>query len=84
MSNSRPTQSERVLQYMTKYGSITQIDALNDLGVMRLASRISELRKNGHPIESRVETVRNQWNEPCYIKRYSLKADEGVADNGGN
>ena len=71
-SNSNPTQAERVLAYIEKFGSITQYEALADLGVMRLASRISELKKQGYPITSKVEPVRNRFDETCHIKRYSL------------
>lgn len=71
-SNSKPTQAERVLAYIEKFGSITQYEALQDLGVMRLASRISELKKQGHPIKSEVVAVKNRFEEDCYIKRYSL------------
>ena len=77
-SNSKPTQAERVLAYIEKFGSITQYEALQDLGVMRLASRISELKKNGYPIKSEVVAVKNRFDEDCYIKRYSL----AVAENG--
>lgn len=70
---SKQTQSERVLQYMDTFGSITQLEALNDLGVMRLASRISDLRKQGYPIKSDVVAVKNRYGESCYIKRYSLR-----------
>lgn len=74
-SNSKPTQAERVLAYIEKFGSITQYEALQDLGVMRLASRISELKKQGYPITSKVEQMQNRFEEPCYIKRYSLAVD---------
>lgn len=73
--NSNPTQAQRVLDYMTNHGSITQFEALKDLGVMRLASRVSELRKNGHKIESQMVKVENRYGETCRVKRYSLKGD---------
>ncbi len=72
----KTTQAERVLSYMEQFGSITQMDALNDLGVMRLASRISDLKKMGYPITSDVEAVKNRYQETCYIKRYSLQRGE--------
>lgn len=72
MKNTNPTQAQRVLDYIDDFGSITQIDALKDLGVMRLASRISELKKQGYPITSEMETVKNRYGENCKIKRYSL------------
>lgn len=74
--NSNPTQAQRVLEYIEEFGSITQLDALKDLGVMRLASRISDLKKQGIPIKSEFETVKNRWGEPCQIKRYSLAGGE--------
>ena len=76
MTTHKATQAERVLAYIEDFGSITQLDALNDLGVMRLASRISDLKKLGYPITSNVEAVRNRYGENCYIKRYSLRGGE--------
>lgn len=74
--NSKPTQAQRVLEYIETFGSITQLEALRDIGVMRLASRISELKKLGYPIKSDREIVKNRWDEPCRIKRYSLQEVE--------
>ncbi len=72
----KATQAERVLQYIEDFGSITQLEALNDLGVMRLASRISDLKKQGYPIASEIEAVKNRYGENCYIKRYRLQGGE--------
>lgn len=69
---SKPTQNERILEYIEEFGSITQLDALRDLGVMRLASRVSDLRSKGYNIVSETESVLNRYGESCYIKRYSL------------
>lgn len=73
--NSNPTQSERIIDYMYKHGGITQFDALNELGVMRLASRISELRRNGYEIGSKMVKVKNRYGETCRVKQYSFKGD---------
>lgn len=70
------TQNERVLAYLEEYGSITQLEALSELSVFRLASRISTLRKLGYPITSKMETVKNRFGENCKIKRYSLLRSE--------
>ena len=75
---SKATQAERILDYIDEFGSITQYEALQDLGVMRLASRISDLKKLGFPIESEIQAVKNRFGETCYIKRYSL----AVSKNG--
>lgn len=76
MDNRRPTQATRVLNYMTRYGSITQLESLEELGVLRLASRISELKKDGWPIESQMVAVTNRYGEKCHVKKYSLSTKE--------
>lgn len=72
----KPTQNERILAYIERFGSITQLDALQDLGIMRLASRISDLKSLGHPIVSETISVKNRFGEKCNIKRYRLGADD--------
>lgn len=72
MQHHNPTQNEMILDYMDKYGSITQLEAIRDLGVMRLASRVSDLRKMGFPIVGDTVKVKNRWGKPCPIKRYKL------------
>lgn len=74
----KPTQVVRILKYMNDFGSITQFEAMRDLGVMRLASRISEMRKDGFNIVCRMETTRNRYGEKCRVKRYSLKKEAGA------
>lgn len=69
---SKPTQNERILDYIAEFGSITQLEALRDLGVMRLASRISDLKRKGYTVISTKEAVKNRYGEVSYIKRYSL------------
>ena len=77
MTNQKPKQTERVLAYMREFGSITHLEAERDLGVMRLASRISELKKEGYKITSKMEPVTNRYGEKCYIKRYSEVTNDG-------
>lgn len=75
MSNEiheRPNQCQRIITYLNDFGSITQLQALADLGIMRLASRISELRKKGYAIDDAQVMVVNRYGEKCYIKKYFL------------
>lgn len=74
--NERPTQCERVYRYMQDFGGITQLEALSDLGIMRLASRVSEMRKRGIAIKDEQVLVKNRYGEKCYIKRYSFAKAE--------
>lgn len=71
------TQNQRILDYIAENGSITQLEALKELGIMRLASRISDLKRKGYPIKGVTETVKNRFNEDCHIKRYSMEAYDG-------
>ena len=75
MEATKKTQAERVLDYINEFGSITQIDALRDIGCMRLASRISDLRKQGVDIISKTGAVNNRYGEKCYIKRYMVRGE---------
>lgn len=75
-ANSNPTQCERVLDHMERHGFITQYEAMNDQGVMRLASRISELRKQGYPSIDEWIEVMNRFGETCRVKKYSIAKEE--------
>lgn len=72
MANTKPTQAQRVLEYIEKFGSITQHEAMIDLGIARLASRIWDLREDGYNITGEMVTVKNRLGEDCRIKRYSM------------
>lgn len=67
------SQEQKIIDYMSRFGGITQLEALRDLGVMRLASRISNLRSRGYDIKSEMITVRNRFEEECHVARYSLR-----------
>lgn len=66
------TQCERIIRYINETGSITQIDALREFGCMRLASRISDLKRQGVPVKRTMETAKNRYGEPISYARYSL------------
>ena len=66
------TQCERVLRHMRDYGSITSAEAITEYGIYRLASRISDLKKQGIPIEKEMVSGKNRYGEPTSFARYSL------------
>jgi hypothetical protein len=45
---------------MRRFGSISTIEAFNDLGVARLASRIHDLKGQGYNIVSEMGTAKKQ------------------------
>ena len=68
------TQSERILRHLQDYGSITSAEAMQDYGIMRLASRVNDLRRDGHPIITEVGTGKNRYGEPTRWARYRMGA----------
>ena len=70
------TQCEMIKDYMIQFGSITPAEAFNDLGVMRLASRICDLRKMGVRICAKNETKKNRFGKSTTYKRYSIVEDK--------
>lgn len=67
------TQCERILRHMKDYGSITSLEAMQEYGIMRLASRITDLKQQGYDIVSKTECGRNRYGEKTSYSRYSLK-----------
>jgi hypothetical protein len=67
------TQCERVLKYMRDFGSINPLQAMADLGVMRLAARISDIKEAGYNIDRRMVTSKNRYGEAVCFAEYKLE-----------
>lgn len=68
----KPTQCERIIQYMKDFGSITTHQAFTDLGCTRLASRVNDLKKQGYDIKSEFVSGKNRYDETVSYKKYYL------------
>lgn len=66
------TQCDRLLSYLETHPGITPMGAWNELGIYRLAARISDLRKRGVNIAKQMVKVQNRFGETCEVARYSL------------
>ena len=66
------TQNEQILEVLKSGGSITALEAQNRFGIMRLASRINDLKSSGHTIISRMVSVQNRQGHAVKVARYSL------------
>lgn len=66
------TQCEKVLDYMNRHGSITAKQAYTQLGIMRLASRISDLKRQGYLIKSEDIKVKNRDGSHSFVAKYSF------------
>lgn len=64
---------DRLIQYFAEHGSITPVDALNDLGIMRLAPRIHVLKKLGYKITSKLESGVNRYGDSVRFARYEAE-----------
>lgn len=66
------TQCERIIRHLEDYGSITSATAMEEYGIMRLASRISDLKKQGVPIKKEAVSGKNRYGERTSYAKYSL------------
>ena len=77
---SKLTQCERIIRHMTDYGSIDPMEAIYEYGCMRLASRISDLKRQGYPIVSERTKGKNRYGEDTSYCTYRL-ANKEVTTN---
>ena len=66
-------QETKILSHMITFGSITPAEAYENYGVLRLASRIYDLKKAGHGIVKTIEVGYNRYGERVKYARYELK-----------
>ena len=66
------TQCEQIIRHMEECGTITSWEAMQEYGVMRLASRISDLKKAGIPIHRGKVSQKNRYGETVTFARYSI------------
>lgn len=66
-------QTDKILMYMQTEGEITPLDALREFNCMRLAARISDLRKAGYKIGRRIEKGTNRFGETVHYAVYWLE-----------
>jgi hypothetical protein len=72
---STKTQTERVLERL-RVAQLTQLEALSELGVMRLGARILELRGQRHHILTEDVEVRTvHGSGTARVARYTLIAE---------
>lgn len=70
-------QERRIFQYCKDNGSITAWQAMKELGIMRLASRICDMRSKFNIIDVWVEDI-NRYGDKIRYKKYIITG--GVHD----
>ena len=63
-------QRERVLEYIDKHGSITNWQALVDVGVGSLSKCISDMVRDGIGIKKEIVCTKNRYGEPSHHTVY--------------
>ena len=66
------TQREAILQYINEFGSITPMEAFAELGITKLATRISEMRKDGMRFKIEMVTIKGRYEKMVTYAKYSL------------
>ena len=67
------TQRARILDYMEQFGRISPMEAFMDLGITKLATRISEMKADGFEFHSEYMTSKNRFGTPVRYMRYWLE-----------
>lgn len=70
-------QKQMIIQYMNDFGSITPWQAFTDLGCTKLATRISELIKDGVEINKKTVVTKNRYGKRVSYTSYSLGGEHG-------
>lgn len=69
------TQHAQILDYLGRTEWITPMDAFTNLGITKLATRVSEMRKAGKKIRSEFIEVPNRYGKTVRVKRYRLERE---------
>lgn len=73
MKTRRATQEDRIMLWLTKYGSITSLQAFREFGATRLSAIVYNLRKKGYDIETKYINSRNRFGDAVTYGRYILR-----------
>lgn len=67
------TQNEWIIKFLQTHKlGITPMQAEDQYGIRRLASRISDLQRMGYHFEKELITVPNRRGQKCRVMRYRL------------
>ena len=73
----KTTQCDRILRHIKDFGSITSLEAITEYGILRLASRINDIKRKGYPIVSETMTGKNRYGETTHYSVHRLAEKEG-------
>lgn len=77
----RISRKQKILDYLKKHGSITQMQALDIFWDWRLSDKIYRLKKDGYKIKSEDIKVKRADNTDAYVAKYTLEEMEIANEN---
>lgn len=69
-------QHQRIEKYLDDFGSISPMEAFTDLGITKLATRVSEMIRDGARIVKTTENGVNRYGEKIHYVRYKKAGSE--------
>ena len=66
------TQKQRILDYLKSGKTLTRLNSWSELGILEAPARISELRTEGHLINTEMVEVTNRFGERVKVAKWSL------------
>lgn len=72
---NKPTQCDRILDYIHRFGSISSWQAYADLGITQLAARIFNLKERGYEFTTTRIKTKNRLGENTHYDEYRLVED---------
>ena len=66
-------QAQKILDYMERHGSITDLEAYQAFGIRRLGARIYDLKESGVKIITETEIGKNRDGNTVHYARYRLE-----------
>ena len=69
---AKVSQCKRILQYIEENGSISSLEAIQEFGCTRLASRICDIKKMGYTVHKEREKAKNRYGDTVHYVRYRI------------
>lgn len=64
------TQQKLIIAHLNTYGSITPMEAFSEYGITKLATRVSELIRQGERISKEPAEAKNRYGQTVRFMRY--------------
>ena len=84
MSEKRKTHKVRLLEYLQRYGAITQMESTRDLGNTRLAGAIHQLKQCNVPIVTKSKKVQTRFKDDNGDRLTTIVCEYSLGPNGMN